>query len=91
MKYTREQLAAWMQGAGFSRKEKQDYLDNNLFRHFAQWLMLSPHLRVRLAFDRSELFEPTRQSFFRRTILGDACNARSGSASCNGIVCFHPH
>lgn len=31
MKYTREQLAAWMQDAGFSLKEKQDYLDNNLF------------------------------------------------------------
>lgn len=31
MKYTREQLAAWMQGAGFSWKEKHDFLDNNLF------------------------------------------------------------
>lgn len=31
MKYTQEELAAWMKGAEFTLKEKHDFLDNNFF------------------------------------------------------------
>lgn len=36
MKYTQEQLAVWMKGAGFSLKEKHDFLNNNFFVIYGQ-------------------------------------------------------